>query len=245
MVRLNMNEVEVQRPENLSKFRAQGIDAFLSVRASGSYDGQPQGASARVVSTDNGRLLAGVTWQNAWGGMAGSIADRTMRKGLNEAAVEIANALINSLGSPQGAVGMASPIPTPVAMRSDTPATAIPSQVSSPLPASAQRPVSAPASASLDGLWLIEFKASGLGLERCPDAFSAPVIFTNRNAEGSWGRLRMTTDGDISGWLKVNGDMGGTTRTGQPVNLAGRMEQGVVVGTTSGGCIGSFTMSRR
>ncbi len=93
MVRLNMNEVEVQRPENLAKLKAQGIDAFLSVRASGAYDGQPQGASARVVSTATGRLIAGVTWQNAWGGQAGSIADRTMRKGLNEASVEIANAL--------------------------------------------------------------------------------------------------------------------------------------------------------
>jgi hypothetical protein len=93
MVRLNMNEVEVQRPENLAKLKAQGIDAFLSVRASGAYDGQPQGASARVVSTGTGRLIAGVTWQNAWGGQAGSIADRTMRKGLNEASVEIANAL--------------------------------------------------------------------------------------------------------------------------------------------------------
>lgn len=61
-------EVEVQRPENLRKFKGQGVDAFLSVRASGSYDGQPQGASARVVSTESGKLLAGVTWQNAWGG---------------------------------------------------------------------------------------------------------------------------------------------------------------------------------
>ncbi|MCX7361242.1 MAG: hypothetical protein NTV97_05110 [Alphaproteobacteria bacterium] len=98
MVRFNMNEVEVQRPENLRKFRGQGIDAFLNVRASGAaYDGQPQGASARVVSTETGKLLAGVTWQNAWGGQMGSIADRTMRKGLNEAATEIANALAASL----------------------------------------------------------------------------------------------------------------------------------------------------
>jgi len=97
MVRLNMNEVEVQKPENMQKFKSQGIDAFLSVRANGGYDGQPQGASARVVSTDTGKLLAGVTWQNAWGGQAGSIADRTMRKGLNEAATEIAIALANAL----------------------------------------------------------------------------------------------------------------------------------------------------
>jgi hypothetical protein len=100
MVRLNMNELEVQRPESLAKLKAQGIDAFLSVKSSGANDGQPQGASARVTSTDGGRLIAGVTWQNAWGGRVGSIADRTMRKGLNEAAVEIADALIKSLGPP-------------------------------------------------------------------------------------------------------------------------------------------------
>lgn len=93
MVRLNLNEVEIAQPEGLSKLRGQGVDAFLVVRAAGGYDQQPQSASARMTSTRDGQLLAGVSWQNGFGGQAGSIADRVMRKGLAEAASEIAAAL--------------------------------------------------------------------------------------------------------------------------------------------------------
>ncbi len=35
MVRLNLNEVEISRPEGLAKLKDQGIDAFLIVRAAG------------------------------------------------------------------------------------------------------------------------------------------------------------------------------------------------------------------
>ena len=93
MVRLNLNEVEISKPEGLVKFKGQGIDAMLVVRAAGGYDQQPQSASARMTSTHNGQVLAGVTWQNGFGGAAGSPADRVMRKGLTEAAAEIANTL--------------------------------------------------------------------------------------------------------------------------------------------------------
>ncbi|MGG5819358.1 hypothetical protein [Falsiroseomonas sp. HW251] len=97
MARLNLNEVEIARPEGLARLREQGIDAVLTVRAAGGYDQQPQSASARVNSTQSGRVISGVTWQNGWGGRAGSIADRTMRKGLGEAAREIAAALALNL----------------------------------------------------------------------------------------------------------------------------------------------------
>ncbi len=46
-----------------------------------------------MTATEGGRVLAGVTWQNGWGGMGGSIADRTMRQDLSEAASNIAHAL--------------------------------------------------------------------------------------------------------------------------------------------------------
>lgn len=97
MVRLNLNEVEIAKPEGLAKLKDQGIDAFLTVRAAGGYDQQPQSASARVNSTHTGQVIAGISWQNGWGGQAGSIADRMMRKGLAEAAAEIADALVASI----------------------------------------------------------------------------------------------------------------------------------------------------
>lgn len=93
MIRLNLNEIEITRPEGLAKLKDQGIDAFLVVRGGGGYDQQPQSASARMNSTHNGQVLAGVTWQNGFGGAAGSPADRVMRKGLTEAASEIATSL--------------------------------------------------------------------------------------------------------------------------------------------------------
>jgi hypothetical protein len=97
MVRLNLNEIEVSQPQGLAKLKSQGIDAYLVVRSAGGYDGLPQSASARVNSTATGQVIAGVSWQNGWGGEAGSIADRTMRQGLTGAAEEITNSLEKSL----------------------------------------------------------------------------------------------------------------------------------------------------
>ncbi len=93
MVRLNINEIEITRPEGLAKLRSQGIDATLVVRASISSDNQPESASARMNSTENGQVIAGVTWQNGYGCQSGSPCDRVMRKGLTEMASEIAEAL--------------------------------------------------------------------------------------------------------------------------------------------------------
>jgi hypothetical protein len=97
LVRMNLNEVQITRPESLSKFRNQGVDAILVVRAAGGYDYQPQSASARMSSTQNGQILVGVTWQNGYGGMSGSPADRMMRKGLTDAAAEIAASLASRI----------------------------------------------------------------------------------------------------------------------------------------------------
>jgi hypothetical protein len=93
LVRLDLTEVEVITPKGLSVLKGKGVDAVLSVRSSSTSDGNPQSASARLNSTDTGQLVAGATWQNGFGGRSGSIADRVMRKGLNEAAVEIASAI--------------------------------------------------------------------------------------------------------------------------------------------------------
>ena len=94
MIRLNLNEVEITKPEGLNKLKGEGIDAILVVRAAGGQDDNPQSASARMNSTQNGQVLAGVTWQNGFGGQAGSMADRVMRKGLADAAAEIATSLV-------------------------------------------------------------------------------------------------------------------------------------------------------
>ena len=60
-------------------------------------DGLPQSASVRINSTHTGEILAGVSWQNGWGGQSGSIADRTMRKDLTKAAEEIVSEIVSTL----------------------------------------------------------------------------------------------------------------------------------------------------
>ena len=97
LIRLNIGELEVANPQALQKLKEKGIDAYLTVKSAGAYDGQVQGASARATSTHSGKIIAGISWQNGWGGMAGSPADRMMRKGLAEAAQEIGEALSESL----------------------------------------------------------------------------------------------------------------------------------------------------
>jgi hypothetical protein len=97
MIRLNLNEVELSNPAGLGKLKGQGIDATLVVKAAGGYDQQPQSATARMVSTENGSMIAGVTWQNGFGGAEGSVADRVMRKGLSQAASDIAGELVSRL----------------------------------------------------------------------------------------------------------------------------------------------------
>ena len=70
------------------------------MRGAASYDGRPQSASVRVNSTYDGTIIAGLSWQNGWGGVAGSMADRTMRKDLTQAATEIAEELTKRLRTP-------------------------------------------------------------------------------------------------------------------------------------------------
>lgn len=95
--RIGLNEIELQQPAGLQAMREQGIDALLSVRSASGPDGTPQSASARMTSTHTGQVISGATWQNGWGGMQGSIADRVMRQDLGEAAEKIADSLTASL----------------------------------------------------------------------------------------------------------------------------------------------------
>jgi hypothetical protein len=60
LVRLNLTEIEVARPEGLAKHRDHGIDAYLVVRSAAGADGRPESASARMNSTYTGQVLAGV-----------------------------------------------------------------------------------------------------------------------------------------------------------------------------------------
>ena len=98
--RSDLSEFEVSQAAGLSALRDKGIDALLVVKSVAGNDGRPQSATARLTATNDGQIISAVTWQNGWGGVEGSPADRTMRRDVAEAAREIVNALSSHLGPP-------------------------------------------------------------------------------------------------------------------------------------------------
>lgn len=90
-------EVQIATPQSYAALHAAGVDAVLIVKSVMAGDGTPESASVRLTSTSSGDVVAGLTWQNGWGGQRGSIADRTMRKNLAGAASEIGNVLLKRM----------------------------------------------------------------------------------------------------------------------------------------------------
>lgn len=97
MVRMNLSEIEILEPQNLLKLKSTGIDCMLQVRTVAGYDGGPQSASVKLVSTATGRIAAGATWQNGRAGQQGSMADRDARIDVAAAARQIAKGLADAV----------------------------------------------------------------------------------------------------------------------------------------------------
>lgn len=94
MVQSNIASLKFLGKKNLRILKDSGIDGYLTVKSFFKADGKPSSVSARLSSTHTGELLAGISWQAGWGGMQGSIAHNIMSQNLNEAAEEIAKALV-------------------------------------------------------------------------------------------------------------------------------------------------------
>lgn len=95
--RAGLREFELTSTQGFDVLRQQGIDALLTAKSVDGADGRPESASVRVTDTTSGEIVAGLSWQNGWGGRRGSMADRTMRKNLSKAASEIADELLQRL----------------------------------------------------------------------------------------------------------------------------------------------------
>jgi hypothetical protein len=93
----DLTEFELASVPSLETLQSKGVDAVLAVKTAAAADGLPQSASARITSTKTHEVIAAVSWQNGWGGQKDSIADRTMRKDVAEAAKEIVNSLQKTL----------------------------------------------------------------------------------------------------------------------------------------------------
>jgi hypothetical protein len=97
MLRANLDEFELMKPENLGRLGEQGIDALVVLRTVAGYDNKPQSATVRIVSTKTSSLVAGLSWQNGRGGAQGSGADADMRKDVVDAAAQISKELVRQL----------------------------------------------------------------------------------------------------------------------------------------------------
>ena len=95
--RAGLTDLQVASPTSYEALSEAGADALLVVKAVMASDGSPESASVRLTSTHTSDVIAGLTWQNGWGGMRGSIADRTMRKNLAEAAGQIADGIMKRI----------------------------------------------------------------------------------------------------------------------------------------------------
>ncbi|HYD05556.1 MAG TPA: hypothetical protein VEC60_07515 [Reyranella sp.] len=127
----------------------------------------------------------------------------------------------------------------------------IPVAAAPPAPQSAPvavTPASAAPATDFDGTWTVEMRLSNnagsmMGGE-CPTRHSLPVTLVNGSAEGPWGKVTLTRDGEVSGWMRV--DTAASTASVQLiVNMAGRMDNGVVRGTMTGRCTGAFVMKKQ
>ncbi|MGA3400850.1 MAG: hypothetical protein ABSC95_16645 [Acetobacteraceae bacterium] len=100
LAKYGISPVEVLAPKTLTALGKEGVDAVVSVSSEGSVMGGPgmRHAKARVTSTRTAKDIGEIDWNNSWGGMPGSPADYTMRKGPAGAAREIAEELAKLLG---------------------------------------------------------------------------------------------------------------------------------------------------
>ena len=238
MVRSGFQELEVHRPESLRKFKEQGIDAILTVKAMGSYDGMPEAASARLTSTTDGRLLAAVSWSNGFGGMAGSIADRIMRRGLRGASKEIADSLVASVGLPGARATVPTAVNTPInptPTSVSTPANPTPTSVSTPANPTPASVTPAPvASNKSNSLLVIDLTLNHANMisTLCTKRQVAVMFSNNFSTDPNQGKLRLT-EGLLSGYLKLGDGV---------LNLTA---DSPTEGKVTGKCLGTFTVSQR
>ena len=87
----------INSPDGLEGLRSAGVDALLVVRTMLGWDGKPQIVTARLIDTRTAEVITGFSWENGWGGDVGSVADRTMRKSVPEAADQISMSLLDRI----------------------------------------------------------------------------------------------------------------------------------------------------
>jgi hypothetical protein len=135
------------------------------------------------------------------------------------------------------------PVPEPPAIKPTPTVAAAPPAVAAPATIAA----SGAAPGALDGTWRMDLQVTTtygttVGGE-CQTRPSLPLTFVNRSSDGPSGKLQMTADGQLAGWMKVPSL--GSSMLPFLVDVSGRSVDGVFSGSVSGRCTGSFVMTRQ
>lgn len=90
---------EVLTTDGLKALRSRGVDAVLVIDSVIDPAGRVRRALVKLTSAHSGGVVAGFSWENAWGGVPGSAADQIMRKDMPAAATEVADVLTRQLAT--------------------------------------------------------------------------------------------------------------------------------------------------
>ena len=89
------SEESLRTSESRTALRRAGIDALLVVRSVNDHDGRPRSATAILYSTESGRAISGVIWENGHGfGIEHSVTNSVLRVGNDQAAKEMVATLV-------------------------------------------------------------------------------------------------------------------------------------------------------
>ena len=97
LVLLQRSADDLLSPQSLGLFKERGIDAVLVTQKIDGEDGLPQTVHMRLYSTDRMDEVGGIDWENSW-----------VRRGVLEAAQEIATALVQHSKPPREVPSVAS-----------------------------------------------------------------------------------------------------------------------------------------
>jgi hypothetical protein len=98
LARAGIAASELMKPPGLSFLRQRGFDAVLMLQAVMAADGTPNNVTISVRAVASGGEISGVSWKNGRGGARGSLADKSMRVGTQEAVRQIVEALLRGAG---------------------------------------------------------------------------------------------------------------------------------------------------
>jgi len=96
--RTKVMSIKATTPESLAILKREGIDAWLRMESAAHPSSDtPQNVNVRMTSTHDPLQYIDFLWHNGWGGMRGSLADATMRRGRDDALDAVTDEIVARL----------------------------------------------------------------------------------------------------------------------------------------------------